>query len=89
MANIELKYRLRDFYKINNAFLQIYLDSQEGDYDEWLKAMQTLLEYPKEVLETFLHSILALDEQHLTKDRIEAAKMYILLRMNLCTIKDE
>lgn len=89
MANIELKYRLRDFYKINNAFLQIYLDSQEGDYDEWLKAMQTLLEYPKEVLETFLQSILALDEQYLTKEKIDAAKMYILLRMNLCTIKDK
>ena len=89
MANIELKYRLRDFYKINNAFLQIYLDSQEGDYDEWLKAMQTLLEYPKEVLETFLKSVLALDEEHLTKGKIDAAKMYILLKMNLCTIKDE
>lgn len=86
MANIELKYRLRDFYKINNAFLQIYLDSHEGDYDEWLKAMQTLLEYPKEVLETFLQSILALDEEYLTKDKIDAAKAFILLRMNLCEL---
>jgi len=70
MTNIGLKYRLRDFYKINNAF-------------------QTLLEYPKEVLETFLQSILSLDEQDLTKERIDDAKMFILLRMNLCTIKDE
>jgi len=89
MENHQLKYRERDFYKISNAFLRIYIDHQEGDTEGWVEALQTLTNYPTKVLEVFVKSVLALnldDKETLTKSDIMAAKIYILLRMNLCEL---
>ena len=89
MAEFEIKYKEADYRRITDAFYQIYCDNQEGDYETFLKALQTLVEYPTKVIETYLKSVLALDMKHFTKDYIMASKLYILMRMNLCTIKDE
>ena len=86
MAALEIKYKEEDYRRITDAFYNIYCDNQEGDHETYLKALQTLVEYPTEVLETYLKSVLALDMKHFTKDYIMASMLYILMRMNLCEL---
>ncbi len=79
---MELKYTSKDYEKILNAFNHIA--NEVGDISQ-LKAedLKDLLDYPTDVLEMFLKTIVLFDEKQI-KTQYQGVKGYILLRMNFC-----
>lgn len=79
---MELKYTSKDFDKIMNAFVNI-AKGVEGKKQITVEDFKDLLDYPTEVLEIFLKSIVLFNDYQI-KNKYIGIKCYILMRMNFC-----